>query len=302
MSTGGARVGGAGGAVAARRDAGRRGIGVRGSKAASASHRHQPRPARSSPCDAQHRRGRLGGGALHAAQAPPSQPSPAGGGRRQARFGARCSPYRHQQRPARSSPCDAQHRRGRLGGGAFAGRASAPIPAFPRRRGKETSALCRQMQLVPSPATPGLLLPLRCAASQGEVGRGCLLCRSCKRPHPSLPPRAGEGDGGRVRHAAQLPAFPRARGKETSEVRCQMQPVPSPATPGLLLPLRCAASQGEVGRGLLQAPPSQPSPAGGGRRQARYLPGCPQRRGKPQSIKSRQASSDMTAPHRPTPP
>ena len=161
MSTGGARVGGAGGAVSARRDAGRRGFWVRGSAAIQ----------HSAPLT------------NHARPAPPlAMRSIAGGGWE----------------------------------GGFAGGESAPIPPPPRagegdRRGASqvVGNARRQARYAATWAPP---LAMRSIAGGGWEG---VLCRWRKRPHPSLPPRAGEGDR---RGASQVGA---TRGKETSAVLVQ---------------------------------------------------------------------------------
>jgi hypothetical protein len=104
---------------------------------------------------------------------------------------------------------------------------NAPIPAFPRKRGKGFRARTRGFGCPPSQPSPA------------SGGRGFVRVRAASdAPHPSLPPPAGEGVScayARLR-MPPIPAFPRQRGK------------------GLRARTR--------GFGW---PPSQPSPASGGR-------------------------------------
>ena len=152
--------------------------------------------------------------------APPSQPSPASGGRSRSglrgvgrsdqrgmsRSGLRGMGRRDLRGMGRRGPsarfCSLPRLRGRAGVGAFFGQPRrgilAPIPTFPRRRGKEQER----------PAGSGQERP----AGNRQARRSALLCSL-----PRLRGRAGVGAlFGQPRRGvlAPIPTFPRRRGKE----------------------------------------------------------------------------------------
>jgi hypothetical protein len=116
-----------------------------------------------------------------------------------------------------------------------------PIPAFPRKRGKELRAYAR---LWMPPETPP-------PAQRGEVGRGAsggsearcwLRLSAC--PHPSLPPQAGEGVSCALARAA-LDAHPSLPPQAGEGASCRPTSRPGP----------CRVAPRVVARASVAAPP-----------------------------------------------
>ena len=159
--------------------------------------------------------GHLSQGLSRAFGAPPSRPSPASGGRSKVRLSWRLRPVvrghpgpRPRVAKGMSAACLPPPPAGEgWGGGARRGGDShlrrAPIPAFPRKRGKEqsaaqleTSASCSRLHGSSSPGREGDVSGMppspACGGGLGWGRPSRRVTRAFGGPHPGLPPQAGE--------------------------------------------------------------------------------------------------------------